>query len=277
MMDGNFLVMHLFELRDRILMLPALENRLSFLQTEIQKTEVNVARLLRQYERESRDVKRIQKDSFSSFLLKMTRQYDDKLEKEQREEINAKLAYDRIVTHLNTLVCEKNELASRIAILRVEEQTYHAELTNRRCELAEELTETNGLRYAELENERKAVLSQISEIKEALNAAANLKFTVQNTLESLKNAENWATYDIFTRGSIISHIAKYSHIDQAEHNFHTLSSQLHDLKSELRDVHDLPVLELTEISSSQRAIDFWLDNIFTDLSIHSQIKDNIRP
>jgi multidrug efflux pump subunit AcrA (membrane-fusion protein) len=246
-----------------------------FLLEEIKKAEVDVSNLLGQYKRESRDVERIQKASFSAFLFKAIRKYDSKLEKEQLEEISAKLAYDRAVTRLNSLVHEKDELSFRILDLQAEKQTYQAELTNRRRELAEQqLTGQKGVQYAKLEDERSAIVSQITEIKEALNAASRVKNTAKIIFESLNSAENWATYDVFAGGGIISHMKKYSHVDNAEQNFHTLSSQLRDLKTELNDVHNLTMPELSEISSTQRTIDFWFDNIFTDLSVRRQIKDN---
>jgi hypothetical protein len=69
-------------------------------------------------------------------------------------------------------------------------------------------------------------------------------------------------------------MAKYSHIDEAEENFNVLSHDLRKLKAELGDVEGLSVSGLNEISSGQRAVDFWFDNIFNDLSVRSQIKDN---
>ncbi|MDR0460144.1 MAG: hypothetical protein LBH62_01710 [Nitrososphaerota archaeon] len=150
----------LFELRDRVLMLPTLESSLLSLLNEIEKAQFEVSSLLGQYKQESRDVERIQKESFSSFLLKLTGKYADKLDKERREEIHAKLAYDRAVTHLNSLMHEKDELSGRIFDLQVEKQTYQTELTNRRqkitCQL---LTEQKNIQYVKLENERNDIIS----------------------------------------------------------------------------------------------------------------------
>jgi hypothetical protein len=61
-------------------------------------------------------------------------------------------------------------------------------------------------------------------------------------------------------------MAKYYLIDSAVESFHRLSSQLRDLKAELNDVEGLTASRLIEISSSQRTVDFWFDNIFTGLS-----------
>lgn len=266
--------MNLSELHDRALMVPTLEKRMAHLQKEIQTAEDNVSKLLWDYEQESRDVEQIRIESLSSFLYKLVGKYEDKLEKEQREEINAKLAYDSAVTHLDNLKREKDELAARISSLRADENAYKIELENRRRELSAQLSDLNSIQYIELKKERNNIISQITEVKEALNAAARVKSTAQKSLESLKSAEGWATYDLFARGGIISHMAKYSHLDNAEQCFHVLSSQLRELNSELNDVEGLSISGLNEISSGQRIIDFWFDNIFTDLSVRGKIKDN---
>jgi len=265
----------LFELRDRISMLPSLESRLQFLSYEINRVDVEVSKLLRQYRRECRDVERMQKEVFSSFLFKLVGKYETKMEKEQREEIAAKLAYDKAVTHLNSLVSEREEVSARILALQTEKQAYQIELDNRRGKFSgQQLTGSNGIQYAMLENERNSIISQITEIKEALNATNRVKSTAKTISKELNNADTWATIDIFTRGNLLQHAIKYSHIDSAEQNFHILSAQLNDLKNELNDVQNLSILELTEISSTQRVIDVFFDNIFIDLAIQRQISDN---
>jgi len=266
--------MQILELRDRVLTLPALEKRLAALTQELQNANDEVSNLLRQYKRESLDVERMQQDSFSAFLLRLIGKYEDKLEQEQREEINAKIAYDRAAAHLDHLVREKDALASRISALRADEKTYQRELENRRHELSGKFSQPDGIRYAELEKERNAIISQMTEIEEALRAASRALSTAEKIANSLDSARGWATYDAFTRGGIISHMAKYSHIDEAEANFNVLSHNLRELKSELSDVQGLTVSGLTEISSGQRTLDFWFDNIFTDLSVRGQIRDN---
>ena len=266
--------MTIHELRDRVLTLPALEKRMSNLRTEILNASQEVSRLLRQYEQESRDVEIIRKESFSAFLFKLIGKYEDKLEKEQREEIDAKLEYDRAAMHLDSLERERDELGARITSLQADNKTYQAQLAQRRNELAGQYSGPESTKYAELEDERKTIISQITEINQALGAASCVRSTAQSALESLKSAEGWATYDAFTRGGIISHVAKYSHIDDAERCFHTLSAQIRNFKSELKDVHGLTTSGLSEISSGQRAVDFWFDNIFTDLSVRSKVRDN---
>ncbi|MDR0471608.1 MAG: hypothetical protein LBH79_07815 [Nitrososphaerota archaeon] len=266
--------MNLFELRDRVLTLPTLEKSLSLLEKEILEATIAVSLLLRRYEQDCRDVQRIQKNSLSAFMFKISGKYDGKLEKEQRKEIDAKLAYDCAVTNLACLEQEKNELTFHILALQADKETYQTELANKRDTISSQQTVPEGAQYAELENERTAIITQITEIEQAISALAHAKATVKTMLQSLKSAQDWATYDAFTRGGIITHMKKYSHIDEAEKNYHLLSSQLRNLQSELNDVEGLTLSGFNEISSSQRAIDFWFDNIFTDLSIRNQVKDN---
>ena len=90
----------------------------------------------------------------------------------------------------------------------------------------------------------------MTEIREVMSAASRAKSTALSAQESLKSAQGWATYDAFTRGGIISHVAKYSHIDNAERNFSVLSSQLRVLRKELGDVAGMTTSGLNEISST---------------------------
>ena len=265
--------MDIVELRDRIQALPVLEKKMSVLLKELQSARDEVSKLLRQYEQERGDVERLEKESLSSFLLKLVGKYEDKLEREQQEEIAAKLAYDRAAMHLKELTQEQDSLKQRIFDLRADEKLYQAELNNRRSQLSG-LTGQDAERYAELEKERKAFVAQMTEIREAASAASRAKSTALSAQASLKSAQSWATYDAFSSGGIISHVAKYKHIDSAEQNFSVLSSQLRALRKELGDVNGLSTSGLSEISPTQRAVDYWFDNIFTDLSVRGQIKDN---
>jgi len=265
--------MDLVELRDRIQALPALEGKMKALQKEIQNAGGEVSRLLNQYEKERGDVETLQKESLSSFMLKLVGKYEDRLDREQREEINAKIAYDRASDRLENLTQECDMLRRRIADLRKDEQRYQIELADRRAEL-KNMAGQNAERHLDLENKRKAIIAQSTEIKEAMRALESARATALRAQESLKSAQGWATYDVFAKGGIISHMAKYSHIVNAEHNFTVLSSQLRSLRKELSDVKGLDAYSLKEISSTQRAVDFWFDNIFTDLSVRGQIKDN---
>lgn|GEM_PF-824066 len=274
--------MHLIETRDRLLALPALEDRMSVLETEVRETQANLSKLLRKYNKESRDVEQLQKGSLFAFLLRSAGKLEDKLEEKQREEINAKLAYDRTATHLDNLTQEKNELASRIAPLKAEEEIFLAELENRRAKVIQMLTEPQGIRYTELKNERNALIPQITKLKEALRITSLVISTAQKIAVSLGKAGQFDPNFFISRGILVPTISliaslggreRHSNIVNAEETFPILVSQMRELMSELRGIQDLHTSSLTEILSKPLNMEFVFSVAFTNLPMHDQIRD----
>lgn len=69
-------------------------------------------------------------------------------------------------------------------------------------------------------------------------------------------------------------MAKYGHIDNAEAEFNRLSSNMKDLIRELKDVKITDIPGMSGIDPTTRAIDFWFDNIFTDLNVRTRIRND---
>jgi uncharacterized phage infection (PIP) family protein YhgE len=92
--------------------------------------------------------------------------------------------------------------------------------------------------------------------------------------EQLDSAESWGTYDVWFKGGLISHMAKYDHIDEASDLMNRLTAQLRDLRTELADIRMSGDYAMNEYSSGTRALDYFFDNIFTDLSVRDRIRDD---
>ena len=202
------------KLRERILTLPALEQKRAHLKDQIEQAETELDEAQRLHEHGRKRVDRMQRESFSAFLLRLIDRYDDKLEKVQQDEIHAKLEYDRAVKHLDFLNSELAVLKTRIADISKDERTYQAELQKRRGK-------STGF-----EDKIAELVSQLTEIREALSIADRAESTAERALASLESAETWATIDVLTSGGFLTHMAKYSHIDEAEDVMHELSSLL---------------------------------------------------
>jgi len=263
------------EIRNNIAVLPVLRERAEKLRTRIKEAERSVGILLERYKKECLDVEQLKNNSFSAFLLKMVGKYEGRLEKEEQEIIAAKLEYDRACQEVKELKEELREIEDRIIALKDQERIYETEVKKREQMLLNRMNNEASEMYMKLEEEREFIQRQLVEMDEAIRAANRARSTARTVLEHLESAESWATYDVWFKGCIISHMAKYDHIDQAEADFNRLSSQLRDLKKELADIniHDSP--GLTEIDSATRALDFWFDNIFTDLRVRDRIRDSI--
>ncbi|MCL2224115.1 MAG: hypothetical protein FWB96_04000 [Defluviitaleaceae bacterium] len=245
-----------YELRDRLSALPALEHKMEQLLGQIWEAKGGVDALLKKYEQERINTQRIKKESFSTTLLKLTGRYEDRLEKEQRDEIAAKLEYDQAVNNLSYLRGEQQELGERIAALKQDEETFQAELSKRR----KTLSANAASEFAALSKEHDEIIIRMTEVKETLVTASRVHTSAQKAMKCMQNVNSWASVDTAqTKGSgMISHIAKYDHLDTAEENVNTLKSQLAVLKTELARIRDFNPPELASIKniSGKNIVDF---------------------
>ena len=264
----------LSEIRDNLGTIEPLENKISALNERLKCAETEAALLLKKYEDEKYDVQKMQMEGISSFILKTIGKYEGRLEKEKQEEIQAKINYDRASADLDEIKQEKQALEIRLSSLHSLALKYESELKRRRNQIQQRLSESKGQQYQRYENEIEETLAQITEVEEALHAAKNVELTAQSAAESLRRAESWSTTEIWLGGNILTHSVKYSHIDKAEECFNHLSSQIETLRKELEDVRELFVSDFTHITSTQRSIDFWFDNIFTNWSVRSKVREN---
>jgi len=265
----------LMEMKNNMAMLETLQKRMEKLTSSIYDAEKAVTSLLCKFEKESLDVEKLKAENLSTMLLRIFGKYDDKLDYETEEMLLAKADYDKAVERVNELKQQHNELGSRIAKLKKDKPLYESELRKREAFIRNNMTNETSVKYMELEKEQKLLLQQIIETDEAIRAANKAMHTAERGMQYLESAEKWATYDVWFKSGIIGHMSKYGNIDNAESEFHKLSSQLKDLQKELRDVEMMEISEISRIDSTTRAIDFWFDNIFTDLKVRGKIRSDI--
>ena len=249
--------MNLLDMRDRLLALPTLEDRMVLLESEIQEAEKDLSKLRNRYKRENRNIGRLERESFSTLLIRLTGRLETRLEETKLDEINAKLAYDNAAAHLSNLTQERQELASRIAPLKAEEKTFSAELHRRRKQITRQLTEPLGIRYTELENERSVLIPQITKLKEALRVATNALSTAEKVAVSLGDGTQLNSIGPMR----IQFVAP--RFENVEQNLHTLFSQMRELMMELRDVQDIQTLGLTDILSTPPNIEFTFSSAYS--------------
>lgn len=264
----------LIDMRNSLTMLPVLQQRLQKLEERIVEAEKDMQSILQKYNAEAVDVDQMKKDSLSNTLLKLLKRYEGKLDKEKQEMVAAKIEYDKASVRVLDLQSERYQLSSRIQDLLENKQAYEAELTQREEIVKSSITSKAFLIYRKLQEEREKLSKQLVEIDEAKAVAYIVLGTAQSALEHLQSAEGWATYDIWARGGVISHMAKYNHIDNAQADFNRLSYQIKDLEKELSDIKIFETTYNMGIDSTTRMFDFWFDNIFTDLNVRDKIRND---
>jgi len=266
----------LIEMKKDLAMLPVLMDRLDKLQKDIANEEENVRVLLNKYQAESLDVEQLKKESLSATILKLIRKYDGKLTKETQEMLAAKMEYDKALSRVKELYAERDDINKRITVLRKTKRTYEAEIRRREEIIKSKINDETSIKYNKLVSEQYLLSKQIIEIDEAIRAANKVIKTAGIAAKHLKSAEEWATFDIWARGGIISHMAKYDHLDSAQADFNRMNSQIKNLNKELHDINlpDKLDLNIKGIDANTRTMDFLFDNIFTDLNVRDRIRED---
>lgn len=265
----------LANIRNSLYMLPDLNKRLEDLKYRIYDAEKEVQSLLSKFNEETHDVEKLEKESLSVTILKLVGKYENRLDKEMQEALAAKVSYDKAVDMVKELKNQYDEALGRISKLQEDRRIYEKELQDRENQLLNNINDEASIKYKELEALREQLAKELLETKEAYRAAERAINTAETARDHLESADDWASYDVWTKGGIFSHIAKYDHIDEAQSEFNRLAAQLKELQKELTDVNLFDKFELNVIDDTTRMVDFWFDNIFTDLNVRDKIRDDL--
>ena len=222
--------------------------------------------VLDQFQKEKEDVERLEKQSLSTFIQNIIGTYDEKLEQEKKEEIQAKIELDRAASLLE----DAHELLDIIdeEVLRREEEL---DL------LREDLMRTNPSFREQVTQQEKELLElkqEEKEIKEAIEAGEHVLDEIDGVLKELDSASSMATWDMFT-DSFFLDLMKYNKIDKAENGLAYLERALERYQKELKDVHLETSLAYEELSQMSRTFDIFFDNIFSDWNTRDTIRRNI--
>ncbi len=259
------------KIREEIRNKKALEERLDRAKVQLEEARQEEQAFLHKLQKESKDVEVLQKESFSALFYKLMSKYEDKLAKEQQEMLEAKWAYDQKVQYVKDVGENVNQLQARIALIKHYEEQYSEELKCREARLSLHKDSEAYLTFESFEKKEKELTKQIFEMNEALSEGRETRRIGETAESLLDSAYNWATYDAFANGGILSHMAKYDKIDSSQEAIYQLQNQLAKFTRELKDVENVYLEGSFGIDSGTRAIDFWFDNIFTDLNVRSKI------
>lgn len=221
---------------------------------------------LDQFHKEKKDVARLEKQSLSTFVQNILGTYDEKLEKEKKEEVNAKVELDRAATLL--------ESAHELLDILDEEVFRREEELNL---LREDLMQSNPSfreQVTKQEKEKLELEQEEKEINEAIEAGERVLDEINGVLKELDSANSMATWDMFTDSFFID-LMKYDKIDKTEKELAYLERALERYQKELKDVDLETSLAYEELSQMSRAFDIFFDNIFSDWNTRDTIRRNI--
>ena len=165
------------------------------------------------------------------------------------------------------------DLAARreeLSLLGNCEAEYNRLLEARARELRQDPQSPTARRLLALEEWQAQLTARSKELQEAIQAGYDALSDISSIESALSSAEGWGTWDVFG-GGLISDLAKYSHLDDAQQQINGLQRSLSRFRTELADV-DIRTGIQVEVDSFLRFADYFFDNIFTDWAVLDRIR-----
>ena len=221
------------------------------------------------FRKEQDDVDKLEKGGVHAFLLTLIGHKEERLDKERREALAAKLQYDQARSDLEYLENKLNGLIRERDGLRDAPEQLEA-LWTEKAELVKTMGGQTGARLVELDRQLSDVTHQQKELEEALSAGENAKRLLGQVQDDLDSARSWGTWDMLG-GGLIATMAKYDRLDSAQSSIRAAQRALSDFRTELADVSQLQVPNI-QIGEFATFADYFFDGIFSDWYVQSSIK-----
>jgi hypothetical protein len=120
-----------------------------------------------------------------------------------------------------------------------------------------------------------AIQHEWRETNEAEQAGLAVLEALSDIISGLDAADAISTWDLITDSSLILDFLKNDKLDAAEASLLHLEQTVYTFARELRDLDFVFESDLETISSTQRALDIFFDNLFSDWGTKVIIEKNI--
>lgn len=227
-----------------------------------------VLQLKSHWEKEQKDLDRLENGTLASFLYNLTGKLDEKMDKEKQEALSAKASYDDAVFRLENVKRDFERYTSRLEGLKDVEKQYNDAVAQRLAQL-----KGQNPQIIDLERQLAQCEAKLKEIDEAVAAGNTALKKVGEVSNQLSNADGWATWDVFG-GGFIADMAKYSSLDKARQLISQMNTALAGFKTELSDVTVSGYIDV-QIDGLLSFADYFWDNIFTDYAVKNRISNAI--
>ena len=266
----------LYEIDQAIEALTAAQARRKQLDAQIEELhrqrgerQAKVDETAQSFRKEQDDVDKLEKGGVHAFLLTLIGHKEERLDKERREALAAKLQYDQARSDLEYLENKLNGLIRERDGLQDAPEQLEA-LWTEKAELVKAMGGQTGARLVELDRQLADLSHQQKELEEAISAGENAKRLLGQVQNDLDSARNWGTWDMLG-GGLIATMAKYDRLDSAQSSIQAAQRALSDFRTELADVSRLQVPNI-QIGEFATFADYFFDGIFSDWYVQSSIK-----
>lgn len=241
------------------------------LQQEITCSQT-VEQRLAEWDREHRDVERMERVSLSSVWASLRGTKEEDLRREKAEEQAALLKLQEAERQLEEVQVEIRDRYDRLKETEGCEARYETVLREKERGLRDK-DPVLAEKLAELERRKLDVTARRRELLEARDAGRYALGQVRSAMGSLDSAAGWSTWDVWG-GGLVSDMMKYSHMDEAQGRMQSAQSALRRYQAELADVAVNASFDL-QPGGFTRAMDIFFDNIFSDLAVRDRIEGSL--
>lgn len=263
----------LFALQQKVAKKPLLESKLYELHTQRRQYDNQVISLRVAFRKEQEDVETLEGRSLTNYFYQVIGKLDDKLDQERKEAYAAKVKLDAAERELAGIESDIKEIQEQITDVLVAEARYKDALELKRRQLKDSGTQVAD-QILSMEERIASLQAQKQEIKEAISAGFSARSTADRILSELEDADGWNTWDILGGGGIITHMAKHSHLDEAQDLVQQLQSQLRHFKTELADIQISANMQVN-IDGFLRFADYFFDGLFADWAVGDKISQSL--
>ena len=250
-----------------MLQLGSLARKLFNAEENLSKYQEALEKAIANLEKENRDLERLRNDSFSNTLLKLFGNFDRRYDKEYREIIGAKVEFDKAYAM-------KIAAARRVKEVEADIEEKKLRLRNIKEDVLRRHPDMNQV-ISERQQQILAIQHEWRETNEAEQAGLAVLEALSDIITGLDAADAISTWDLITDNSLILDFLKNDKLDAAEASLLHLEQTVYTFARELRDLDFVFETDLETISSTQRALDIFFDNLFSDWGTKAIIEKNI--
>jgi DNA repair exonuclease SbcCD ATPase subunit len=262
----------LIRLQQKVAMKKQLEAKLNDLRSQRCVFDKKIIELRVEHRSEQEDVKKLECRSLANYFYQLFGKLDEKLDEERKEASAAKVKLDAAERELAVVDHEIQEIQTLLRELYGCEEAYSATLEAKRDAVKSSNTPA-ACQILELEEKIAFLESQKKEIREAITAGHSAIGTADNVLSELEDADDWNTWDMLGGGGIITHMAKHSHLDEAQEKVEQLQGKLRRFKTELADINIHADMQVS-IDGFLRFADYFFDGLFADWAVGDKISES---
>ena len=250
-----------------MLQLGSLARKLFNAEENLSKYQEALEKAIANLEKEHRALERLRNDSFSNTLLKLFGNFDRRYDKEYREIISAKVEFDKAYAM-------KIAAARRVKEVEADIEEKKLRLRNIKEDVLRKHPDMNQV-VSERQQQILAIQHEWRETNEAEQAGLAVLEALSDIITGLDATDAISTWDLITDNSLILDFFKYDKLDAAEASLLHLEQTVYTFARELRDLDFVFETDLETISSTQRALDIFFDNLFSDWGTKAIIEKNI--